>query len=182
MKGLNVIATTAALALAALTTPTMANATGQDTAAAPVQKVKYKQCVVFYSPQYKRTRIKPIDYDFRWCDKADRSDCSKWTSDVLRDRGHDYSLAGHCLTFHKPLVMEFRYSRTFKKGRNTTVATLDPQMIRVQGDLAPHPFCTTKAVNQFRLRRGRLQLKSGKPRNVKRPACVWKPTGKVASN
>lgn len=184
MKSSN-ISVIAAMALAALASPVMANATGEAAStpqAGQVQKTKYKQCVVFYSPQYKRTRIKPINYDFRWCDKANRKDCSKWTSDVLRDRGHDFSIAGHCFTYHKPIVMEFKFNRTFKSARTMSAVTLKPQMIRLQGDLAPHPFCTTKAVNRFQLRRGRLHLKPGKPRGVKAPDCVWKPVKKAAAN
>lgn len=182
MKSFKVLAAAAVLAMVTTASPLMANAANEGATSGNAQKVKFKQCVVFYSPQYKRARIKPINYEFRWCDKSNRSDCSKWAGDVLQDRGRDFSFVGHCFTFHKPLVMEFKFSRTFKKGRNLSQSVLQPQMIKLQGNLAPHPFCATEAVHHFRLRRGKLQLKPGQPRRVKTPDCVWKPTEKVATN
>lgn len=167
----------AVAAVAMLAHHTPATASEQNAAA----KTKYKQCVMFYSPRYKKLRIKPIHFEYRWCDKANREDCAKWSNDTLADKGFDFSFGGYCFTYHKPIVMELKYTRTFKKGRDLASVTLTPQMFKTKGNLEPHPFCATKSVHRFTLKRGKVAMKAGKPRQAPSPDCVWKPR-KTAAN
>lgn len=165
----------ASIAMLAHHTPATA---GDQNAAA---QTKYKQCVMFYSPRYEKLRIKPIHLEYRWCDKANRKDCAKWSDDTLADKGYDFSFGGYCFTFHKPIVMELKYTRTFKKGRDLADATLEPQMFKIKDNLEPHPFCATKAIHRFTLKGGKVVLTSGKPRQAPSPDCVWK-QGKASAN
>ena len=167
------------IALAASVVALAVNGPAMASDKAPAAQTKYKQCVMFYSPRYKRTRIKPIPFDYRWCDKSDSGDCSKWKSDTLADSGHDFSIGAYCFTFHRPLTMEVRFSKTFKKGHDVAEAMFDPQMIRIKDNLEPHPLCATKAIHRFTIKRNRVAIRSGKPRQAKLPDCVWKPRKKA---
>lgn len=157
-------------------TPASAKSTSKaDAKEATKAAIKYKQCIVLFSPQYKKTRIRPIKFEFRWCDKSKKNDCSSWDKDKIVDQGRAFSVSGHCFTYAKMLHMELRYNTSLNKERMSKVITLKPQAIALKGNLEPHPFCATKASHSFKIRRGSLVLKSGRPHNVKKLACVWNP-------
>ena len=137
--------------------------------------LKFKQCVLFYSPEYKKLRIKPIKYEYRWCDKSKKNDCSDWAHDTIADMGKAFSISGHCFTFAKPLHMELRYNMNANKEVMSKVVTIKPHRFALKNNLDPHAYCTTKSVRHFKIRHGIIALKTGKPRRVIAPECVWKP-------
>ncbi len=171
-------ATITALSLAALLTSQTATSAEQSR----TTKVKSKQCVMLYSPQYKKLRIKPIQFSFRWCSAANPNDCTKWKNDRVVDSGKPYTIVAHCFTHHAPIKMELRYNRRFDEFANQASTSIKPHAIQLKDNLAPHPFCAKQAAHRFVMQRGGAQLKSGKPRNVREPKCTWKPIKlKVAS-
>ncbi len=136
---------------------------------------KSKQCVLFISPEYKKLRIKPIKYEFRWCDKSKKNDCSDWKQDTIADLGKAFSISGHCMTYARPLHMEFRYNKSTNKEAMSKVVTITPHRFAIKNKLAPHAYCATKSIHHFKIRRRSIMLKAGKPRRVIKPECVWKP-------
>ncbi len=137
--------------------------------------LKSKQCVLFFSPEYKKLRIKPIKFEFRWCDKSKKNDCSKWKHDTVADLGKAFSIVGHCMTYARPLHMELRYNKNTNKEVMSKVMTITPHRFALKNKLAPHAYCTTKSIHHFKIRRHSILLKTGKPRRVIKPECVWKP-------
>jgi len=137
--------------------------------------LKFKQCVLFVSPEYKKLRIKPIKFEFRWCDKTKKDDCSKWGDDTVADMGKAFSISGHCMTFARPVLMELRYNTNTNKEVLSKVVTITPHRFALKNNLAPHPYCTTKSIHHFNKRRSSIALKTGKPRRAIMPDCVWKP-------
>ena len=175
---LSATAILATVSVATVLTSPAAMAAGNSTTA----KVKSKQCVMLYSPRYKKLRIKPIQFSFRWCSAANPKDCTKWTSDTVSDVGKSFSIVAHCFTHHASIKMELRYNRRFGDVASQVGTTIKPHAMKLKGNLAPHPLCAKKAAHRFVMKRDGALIKSGKPRNVVEPKCVWKPVKTKAAS
>lgn len=172
---------TAILALAAIATFSAAQiavAAGKQASPSTIQKIKSKQCVMLFSPRYKKLRIKPIQISFRWCSKANPADCTKWESDTIADTGKPFTIAAYCFTHHTPVMMDLRYNKRFGESQNRANVKIQPHAMKLQGNLAPHPFCAGNAAHRFVMKRGGASMKAGRPRAAIMPKCVWLPVKK----
>ena len=168
------LSTVAAIATFSLIT----HSTAQQAAASqpmPAPSAKAKQCVMLYSPRYKKLRIKPIQVSYRWCSAANPTDCTNWKSDTVADVGKPFSIAAYCFTHKTPVNMELRYNRRFDDYASQQVVTIKPHAMKLKGNLAPHPFCGKKSAHRFVMKRGGAMIRNGKPRDVIEPKCVWNP-------
>ena len=172
------IAGLAVLSTAALLTTHSATSAEQPRSA----KVKSKQCVILYSPRYKKLRIKPIQFSFRWCSASNPNDCTKWTNDKVADVGKPFSIVAHCFTHHTRIKMELRYNQRFDDVSSQLATTIQPHAMPLRENLTPHPFCGKKAAHRFVMTRSGARLKAGRPRNVQEPKCVWQPVKPKAAS